>query len=647
MYRHLDKKHILIGVCLSICNSFFDKRIPSLKAYLRGVGISEAVIYRLRPLVEGRILKFLEGRLPGRRNKLRDEKAEALEVAKKVNGLLQYLLQRVLFHKKKRKNLIFSPSIKEMIIVAREELKESHGVSYERFSQLVGISSRQLRRWAKRYQPEIGQNSLENKSRRPKGSPRETPLSIKEALTRHWKGGRITSFCRDFNRRYRRLLKKEGIGSLSRKTITRILKREGLYHPCSTSRPKPKKGVFHYLAPLAQGMIDTCHLKLFGVKLYLITLLDAYSRAILSQGIFLREVSINVKKVIKKALSRYPSLKSILSDWGRPYRAKEIKRYLDEKGVLRILAAPFRPQSKGVIERYFRTCKDYLKEIFSGFEGRMLPFPLLLRKILALVFGIGVLWHFSRKYTRGIQPGIDSKTPEARLKERVSLSDPEVLKKLNRLAERHLPKRELISELKEYFGFKESVTKMKKALLSHSLKALKESRRRLEVIRTKEGALSPKVNFRYFLGILRNVEEEIKIRKRDEKVREREGMRALKEINEAIAEGEASRKYQEEHPEKVIYDSISNYLLCLGVTGQFGRGHYERRITEDMERIYQKSPEGFSWEMVRVKRYLEVSGDNHKAEVFRFIEDTAAEILGRNTEEVKEKPLAHISGISC
>ena len=165
---------------------------------------------------------------------------------------------------------------------------------------------------------------------------------------------------------------------------------------------------------------------------------------------------------------------------------------------------------------------------------------------------------------------------------------------------------------------------MNRAFSRHSLEAIKESRRRLEIIRAKEGNLSPRVNFGYFLGILRNVDKEIKIRKRDEKAREREGMRAHKEINKAMAEWEASRKYQEEHPEKVICGSISNYLLCPGLNSRFGRGHFERRITEDMERIYQKSPEGFSWEIVRIKRYLEAGRDSHKAEALRFIEDTAS-----------------------
>ena len=133
-----------------------------------------------------------------------------------------------------------------------------NGVSYERFSQLVGISSRQLQRWAKRYQPEIGQKSLENKSRRPKRSPKETPSSIKEVLIRDWKGGRVTRFCWDFNGRYRRLLNREGIGSLSRKSITKILKREGLYHGSSELRLKRKRGIFHYLAP--HGPRDDRHL---------------------------------------------------------------------------------------------------------------------------------------------------------------------------------------------------------------------------------------------------------------------------------------------------------------------------------------------------------------------------------------------------
>ena len=98
--------------------------------------------------------------------------------------------------------------------------------------------------------------------------------------------------------------------------------------------------------------------------------------------------------------------------------------------MLHIFAAPFRPKSKGVIDRCLRSFKEYFKESFSGLEGKILPFSLPLRKILALVLGIGILWYFSRSYNGGIQPGIDLKSPKARIKEKVSLSDPEIFKEL-------------------------------------------------------------------------------------------------------------------------------------------------------------------------------------------------------------------------
>ena len=66
--------------------------------------------------------------------------------------------------------------------------------------------------------------------------------------------------------------------------------------------------------------------------------------------------------------------------------------------------------------------------------------------------------------------------------------------------------------------------------------------------------------------------------------REATSSNAIEIVNKAIAEWEASRKYQEEHPEEVICGSISNYLLCLGLNSRFGRGHFERRITEDMDK---------------------------------------------------------------
>ena len=101
---------------------------------------------------------------------------------------------------------------------------------------------------------------------------------------------------------------------------------------------------------------------------YLATILDDYSRYILSWKLFPTMSAGDVMGVLDMALdntgvdkvnvSHRPRL---LSDNGPCYLSSELKDYLDDRGMDHTRGAPYHPQTQGKIERYHRTMKNVVK----------------------------------------------------------------------------------------------------------------------------------------------------------------------------------------------------------------------------------------------------------------------------------------------
>lgn len=98
---------------------------------------------------------------------------------------------------------------------------------------------------------------------------------------------------------------------------------------------------------------------------FLSTVLDDYSRFILSWDLRLNMKSEDVKPSIDMALGFAGLTKKnapkLLSDNGKCYISGELKHFLKEKGVYPINGKPCHPQTQGKIERYHRTMKNVVK----------------------------------------------------------------------------------------------------------------------------------------------------------------------------------------------------------------------------------------------------------------------------------------------
>lgn len=93
-------------------------------------------------------------------------------------------------------------------------------------------------------------------------------------------------------------------------------------------------------------------------KTYLIMIIDDASRLIVGAKFFLFDNGTNMQLVLKQAVSKYGVPKRLFVDNGKTYKNHQLSMICASIGTVLIHSKPYSPQSKGKIERCFRTIKD-------------------------------------------------------------------------------------------------------------------------------------------------------------------------------------------------------------------------------------------------------------------------------------------------
>lgn len=100
---------------------------------------------------------------------------------------------------------------------------------------------------------------------------------------------------------------------------------------------------------------------------YLASVLDDYSRYIISWKLFTTMTSDDVKEVLEMAIEatgvnkvRVDIRPRLLTDNGPCYISKDLNNYLTGIGMAHTKGAPFHPQTQGKIERYHRSMKSVI-----------------------------------------------------------------------------------------------------------------------------------------------------------------------------------------------------------------------------------------------------------------------------------------------
>lgn len=227
-----------------------------------------------------------------------------------------------------------------------------------------GISRKTGYKWIERYL-EHGPPGLEDQSRRPDSSPRQTPAEIVDALLevrqRHpsWGAKKLLPFVAK---------RHPGWDLPGRSTVCEILKRHGLVPRQRRRRAlgHPGKPSSPMLGPNAiwcadfKGQFKTGD----GIYCYPLTVTDGYSRYLLGCEALLSTKAEEAKPVFTRLFKEFGLPQRIRSDNGVPFatptlaRLSTLSAWWVRLGILPDLIEPGHPQQNGRHERMHRTLKN-------------------------------------------------------------------------------------------------------------------------------------------------------------------------------------------------------------------------------------------------------------------------------------------------
>ena len=228
--------------------------------------------------------------------------------------------------------------------------------SVSEISRRLGVSRQTAYKWLARYSA-AGELGLEDRSRKPKVSPRRTPGAMEERVCElrrchpAWGGRKL---------HYR--LKALGIEGLpSPSAITDILARNGLLAP--DRRLKRDWQRFEALQPNEMWQMDfKGDFALSSGRCYTLTLLDDHSRFNLCLRACADQRAETVQAQLLPVLATYGLPETILVDngtpWGSSYSRQPHTRFtawLIRLGIYVSHGRPYHPQTRGKDERFHRS----------------------------------------------------------------------------------------------------------------------------------------------------------------------------------------------------------------------------------------------------------------------------------------------------
>ena len=162
---------------------------------------------------------------------------------------------------------------------------------------------------------------------------------------------------------YRRLtymMIDDNIAAVSPSTTYRVLKSAGLLNRWNKIKKSSKgNGFIQPTAPHQHWHNDIKYVNFRGSFLFLISVIDGYSRYIVHHELRMSMQEFDVEITVQRALEKYPGFKPrLITDNGPQYISKDFAEYLKFAGLQHIRTSIAYPQSNGKIERYHRTIHE-------------------------------------------------------------------------------------------------------------------------------------------------------------------------------------------------------------------------------------------------------------------------------------------------
>jgi transposase InsO family protein len=164
-------------------------------------------------------------------------------------------------------------------------------------------------------------------------------------------------------------LTREGKAHTSPSSVYRVLKLADLVPPHAFGKPHRGKEKPDPTAPHQDWMVDITYIPIHAVDWYLIVLLDVYSRYIVGWELSSSMTWRDIWRVFDFAMEDWGLRESheklrLHSDNGSQLKAKKLRQWLKDLGVLQDFSRPRVPEDLAILERFMRTVKQ--GEVYPG-----------------------------------------------------------------------------------------------------------------------------------------------------------------------------------------------------------------------------------------------------------------------------------------
>jgi transposase InsO family protein len=253
------------------------------------------------------------------------------------------------------------------VISAVIAVAEGGSVNVAEVCRDAGVSRKTFYKWLARYRAG-GLEGVEERSRRPRSSPQQTPMAMEERVVRLRKeladGGLdhgATTIQWHLGRQNLR-----GVPSVA--TVHRILVRRGLVAAQPHKRPKGSWRRFEAPAPNEWWQIDSTEWVTASGVARIFNIIDDHSRVCVGSRVVLEATTVEAWTSFVQAAEQWGLPAGTLSDNGLCFSGKlrgcEVlfESNLREAGVRPITGRPFHPQTTGKVERFQQTEKNWLRQ---------------------------------------------------------------------------------------------------------------------------------------------------------------------------------------------------------------------------------------------------------------------------------------------
>jgi transposase InsO family protein len=179
-----------------------------------------------------------------------------------------------------------------------------------------------------------------------------------------WEREAIINYAKEHSSEgYRRLtymMIDDNIAAVSPSTTYRVLKSAGLLNRWNKVKKSSKgSGFIQPAKPHQHWHTDIKYVNFHGAFLFLISVIDGYSRYIVHHELRMSMQEYDVEITVQRALEKYLGVKPrLITDNGPQYISKDFAEYLKFAGLQHIRTSIAYPQSNGKIERYHRTIHE-------------------------------------------------------------------------------------------------------------------------------------------------------------------------------------------------------------------------------------------------------------------------------------------------